>query len=101
MTRCFSSTDRFRLASRLGVPLGMTRSDVSIYSSWTLIDVPASGSILIYSHFVQTVLTGRLPYIYVCVILGKIMYPSTFLRWFPKTTCGIENNTDGQRGLRI
>src|SRR5437667_10195980 len=28
--------------------------------SWTLIDVPTTGSILIYSHFVQTVLTSRL-----------------------------------------
>src|SRR5439155_4315043 len=30
--------------------------------SWTLIDVPTTGSILIYSHFVQTVLTSRLLY---------------------------------------
>src|SRR3989442_16022618 len=30
--------------------------------SWTLIDVPTTGSILIYSHFVQTVLTSRLPF---------------------------------------
>jgi hypothetical protein len=33
---------------------------VSINSSWTLIDVPTSGSILIYSQFVQTVFTSRL-----------------------------------------
>src|SRR5882724_6709566 len=30
--------------------------------SWTLIDVPTTGSFLIYSHFVQTVLTSRLPF---------------------------------------
>jgi hypothetical protein len=33
---------------------------VSIYPSWTLLDVPITDSILIYSHFVQTVLTSRL-----------------------------------------
>src|SRR5438309_7451381 len=32
--------------------------------SWTLIDVPTTGSILIYSHFVQTVLTSRLRLVY-------------------------------------
>jgi hypothetical protein len=34
---------------------------VSTYPSWTLIDVPTTDSILIYSHFVQTVSTRRLP----------------------------------------
>jgi hypothetical protein len=32
-------------------------SDVSTYPSWTLSDVPTSGSILKYSHFVYTVQT--------------------------------------------
>jgi hypothetical protein len=32
-------------------------SDVSTYPSWTLSDVPTSGSILNYSHFVYTVQT--------------------------------------------
>ncbi len=35
-------------------------SEVSIYPSWTLVDVPTSGSILNYSHLVQTVHTSRL-----------------------------------------
>src|SRR5258706_15730129 len=59
--RRFSSTDRRRLPICLGVSSTMTCSDVSTYPSWTLSDVPTSGSILIYSHFVQTVLTSRLP----------------------------------------
>src|SRR5207253_3259255 len=42
--------------------------------SWTLIDVPTTGSILIYSHFVQTVLTSRL----------RLSPPSQF--WFLRCT---------------
>src|SRR6266403_1965399 len=60
--RRFSSTDRRRLTICLGVSSRMTCSDVSTYPSWTLSDVPTSGSILIYSHFVQTVLTSRLQF---------------------------------------
>jgi hypothetical protein len=37
-----------------------TGAVVSTYSSWTLIDVPTLGSILIYSQLVQTVFTSRL-----------------------------------------
>jgi hypothetical protein len=32
-------------------------------TSWTLSNVPTTGSILICSHFVQTVFTSRLPLI--------------------------------------
>jgi hypothetical protein len=60
--RRFSSIDRRRLASRVSVPSRLACSDVSTYPSWTLIDVPTSGSILTYSHLVQTVLTRRLPF---------------------------------------
>jgi hypothetical protein len=42
-----SSTDQRRLASRSLVSSRIVCSEVSIYSSWTLIDVPTSGSILI------------------------------------------------------
>jgi hypothetical protein len=38
----------------------MACSVASTYSSWTLIDVPTLGSILIYSQLVQTVFTSRL-----------------------------------------
>jgi hypothetical protein len=41
-----------RLVSRLSIPSRLACSDVSTYPSWTLIDVPTSGSILIYSQFV-------------------------------------------------
>src|SRR6266850_1603785 len=58
--RRFSSTDRRRLTICFGVSSTMTCSDASTYPSWTLSDVPTSGSILIYSRFVQTVLTSRL-----------------------------------------
>jgi hypothetical protein len=55
--RRFSSTDLFCHLFTWLATSTVICSDVSTYPSWTLSDVPTTGSILNYSHFVYAVQT--------------------------------------------
>src|SRR6476660_2044718 len=58
--RRFSSIDRRSLVFPLGDSSALVCSDMSIYPSWTLLDVSTQANFFTLTYFVQTVQTRRL-----------------------------------------